>query len=116
MACGSDSAGAGGSAGSPSGPTDVPTECSDYCAAQAMLPCSSPTPHEQCVASCDRVVESFGPCSEEWRAEMRCLSAGHLACVNGKVQGTACLAEYSTLSTCANAHPDAGIESRGANQ
>ncbi len=116
VACGSDGVDPAGGAGATSGPTDVPSECGNYCTAQAKLACASSTPHDQCVASCEHLVASFGPCAEEWRAEMRCLTAGHLACVNGMLQGTACLAEYSALSMCAAAHPDAGIGSPGEGQ
>src|SRR5260370_28568478 len=67
-ACGQGGSVSGTTSGA--GPTDVTTDCRNYCEAQDRAGCFLMTPIDQCIIGCTRVVEAYGECGEACRAAM----------------------------------------------
>lgn len=106
-ACGQGGSGGGTTSGA--GPTDVTTDCRNYCEAQDRAGCFVMTPIDQCIIGCTRALEAYGECGEAWRAAMRCLSApGGLTCTEAGPRETGCTGEYAGLSSCLRTRMDGG--------
>src|SRR5258708_8256836 len=105
-ACGQGGSVSGTTSGA--GPTDVTTDCRNYCEAKDRAGCFLMTPIDQCIIGCTRVVEAYGECGEAWRAAMRCLSAGGLTCTEAGPRTTDCTGEYAGLLSCLQTRVDGG--------
>jgi hypothetical protein len=106
-ACG-QGGGSGDGTTSGAGPTDVTTDCRNYCEAQDRAGCFVMIPIDQCIIGCARVVEAYGECGEAWRAAMRCLSVRGFTCAEAGPRANDCTSEYAGLFSCLQARMDGG--------